>query len=266
MKVFVTGRGDRLRYHEIYKGESPVLFIHGLGCSCSSDYPAVVMSSAYPRLKTILVDLMGAGFSDKPTDIDYSGSGLVEILTEFVNSWGDLNFSIFAHSAGALVALELAERMADRVDSLILCEPGINKYGAEFLSGIVSMTMDEFVATGFKKTVGQLSDDANDSWLGSFSIYSPYAIYQWAQSVVIEDRLAWAPKFKLLKTKQKGVIISDKTAGGDFSFFTQLECAVECVSNSTHMIMHDNPDGLAMAISNLLFNPVSELHDENFKG
>jgi len=42
MKEFlVPGRTDRIRYHDLPGEGVPIVFIHGLGCASSMDYPYV---------------------------------------------------------------------------------------------------------------------------------------------------------------------------------------------------------------------------------
>lgn len=56
--------GNVLRYIDSYSGRrdfDPLVFVHGLGCASSSDYPPVVGSDSYSKSRSLLIDLMGAG-------------------------------------------------------------------------------------------------------------------------------------------------------------------------------------------------------------
>ena len=50
----------------------PVVFIHGLGCAASYDYPRVVCDPHFRRRAAILIDLPGYGYSDKPWEYGYT--------------------------------------------------------------------------------------------------------------------------------------------------------------------------------------------------
>jgi pimeloyl-ACP methyl ester carboxylesterase len=49
----------------------PLVFVHGLGCASSCDYPAVARRAALAGLRVVLLDLPGYGFSDKPASSGY---------------------------------------------------------------------------------------------------------------------------------------------------------------------------------------------------
>ena len=60
-----------IRYHNFYGKGTPLLFIHGLGCASSFDYIEVAAMLGTSQ-RIILIDLLGAGYSDKPLDFEYS--------------------------------------------------------------------------------------------------------------------------------------------------------------------------------------------------
>ncbi|WP_159440335.1 hypothetical protein [Vibrio quintilis] len=47
--LFIESCQSVLRYHDIPGEKQPVVFIHGIGCASSSDYPAVVAQSFHWR-------------------------------------------------------------------------------------------------------------------------------------------------------------------------------------------------------------------------
>ncbi|SDC53212.1 alpha/beta fold hydrolase [Paraburkholderia lycopersici] len=153
MNTFVMNdRGHTLRYQDLYSTKNalgPLVFIHGLGCASSSDYPPVAASGPYPECRSILVDLMGAGFSDKPADGKYASDAQAAVLSSFIVGQHVTEVRLFGHSAGAFIALKLAKYLPVPVDTLILCAPGLTDYGISMLSGITSMSEAQFVNGGF---------------------------------------------------------------------------------------------------------------------
>ncbi|WP_321923814.1 alpha/beta fold hydrolase [Paraburkholderia guartelaensis] len=251
----IDDRGNVLRYLDLYSGTNscvPLLLVHGLGCASSSDYPLVVGSDSYSKRRSLLIDLMGAGFSDKPEDGKYDSDTQANVLSNLVASERFTQVNIFGHSAGAFIALKLAKCLPIPVGSVILCAPGLNDYGKAMLSEITSMTEAQFATVGFPQLLAQLkAAGGNDAWLGSFSVASPHAIYQWAKSALDDNAENWLEDFARLSSN-KGVILPDTAASGEISQFEQAGCAVELVANTEHMMAYDNPDGLALAISNML--------------
>ncbi|WP_447748287.1 alpha/beta fold hydrolase [Pseudomonas nicosulfuronedens] len=244
---------DLLRWQDVYYGASPLIYIHGLGGASSSDYPRVVASDAYCRRRSWLLDLPGAGFSDKPEATLYGTTAQAQTLESWICSTAINRFSLFGHSAGAFIALKLAAAMPTKLSSLILCQPGLNEYGIAMLESITSISESEFVASGFSQLLEQLKDNGgNESWLGPFQACSAQAVYQWAGAALADyDEGRWINVLSALRTPKKAVILSDSTPLNDIRLYHQAGCRVEIVTHSGHMIAYDNPDGLAKAISNL---------------
>lgn len=214
--------GHILRYLDLYpdsNAASPLLFIHGLGCAASSDYPPVIASESYSRQRSLLIDLMGSGFSDKPDTGDYSSAAQMALLSHFIGAQAFSGVDIFGHSAGAFIALKLAQALSNRSGMLILCEPGINEYGVSMLSQITAMSEDEFVEQGFAVFLAELkAQGTNDAWLGPFSVASPHAIYQWAQSALDDNASDWIGDLARLEC-EKGVILSASATSEDIGKF-----------------------------------------------
>ena len=55
----VEGCNAILRYHDLPGSEAPIIFIHGIGCASSFDYPAVAASEYLHPHRRILVDGVG---------------------------------------------------------------------------------------------------------------------------------------------------------------------------------------------------------------
>ncbi|WP_081771505.1 alpha/beta fold hydrolase [Paraburkholderia nodosa] len=256
MNAFATDdRGNVLRYLDLYSGTNasePLLLVHGLGCASSSDYPSVVGSNSYSKCRSLLIDLMGAGFSDKPEDGTYTSDDQANVLSNLVASERFTRVNLFGHSAGAFVALKLAKCLPTELASVILCAPGLNDYGNAMLSEITSMTEAQFVAEGYSQLLAQLkAAGGNDAWLGPFSVASPHAIYQWARSALDDNAQNWLDDLARLNAK-KGVILPDTAASDEITQFEHAGCSVELVADTEHMMAYDNPDGLALSISNML--------------
>ncbi|MDB1145298.1 MAG: alpha/beta hydrolase, partial [Alcaligenaceae bacterium] len=64
----IKGTNCSIRYNDLEGEDIPIVFIHGLGCAGSFDYVEVVSQAALLSHRRIVVDLLGAGYSDKPTN------------------------------------------------------------------------------------------------------------------------------------------------------------------------------------------------------
>lgn len=63
--------GCVVRWHDLPGSGDPVVFIHGLGCASSYEYPRIVSDARFGARRAILIDLPGSGYSDKPVQYRY---------------------------------------------------------------------------------------------------------------------------------------------------------------------------------------------------
>lgn len=106
--------GNVLRWQDTFAEGEPLVYLHGLGCASSGDYPPVITAPGYPGVRSWLADLPGSGYSDRPRAGIYDSSSLAGILKAWIDATGVARIGLFGSSAGALVALQLAGSMSDR--------------------------------------------------------------------------------------------------------------------------------------------------------
>ncbi len=114
------------------KTNPPLILLHGLmGYSFSwrNTLPAVA-----PYAEAFALDMMGAGFSDRPAGIDHSMHGCAERVLRFAERLGIAEFDLLGTSHGGAVAMMAAAQCLRpeakvRVRRLILVAP-VNPYSA----------------------------------------------------------------------------------------------------------------------------------------
>lgn len=112
-EYYVEKLKSYMRYQDFSGNEVPIIFIHGLGCASSFDYPQVAAQDELVKQRRILIDLLGAGYSDKPENFDYSVASHAAYLKEFIDDIGIQEFVLFGHSLGGSIAIELANLLID---------------------------------------------------------------------------------------------------------------------------------------------------------
>jgi 4,5:9,10-diseco-3-hydroxy-5,9,17-trioxoandrosta-1(10),2-diene-4-oate hydrolase len=119
--------GYRIHYlDEGDKGAPVVVFLHGSGPGASGhsnfkgNYPALVKAG----YRCIVPDLIGYGFSDKPTDVDHPLSFFVECVRQTLDCAGIERCTVVGNSLGGAVAVGLALDYPSLVDKLVLMAPG----------------------------------------------------------------------------------------------------------------------------------------------
>lgn len=122
--------GARMRY--LRAGSGPALILlHGLmGYSFSWRY---TMPALAPYHTVYAPDMLGAGFSDRPRQIDHSVRGTALRILQFVRNLGLTSFDLLGTSRGGIVATAVAaESLASatpRVRKLMLVCP-VNPYSS----------------------------------------------------------------------------------------------------------------------------------------
>lgn len=129
-ECWTTIDGSRMRYLRAGSGP-PLLLVHGLmGYSFSWRFAIPVLA----QYATVCApDLLGAGFSDRPTDLDVTLRAQADRLLQFVDQMGWTSFDLLGTSHGGAVAMMLAavsvERSDPRLHRLILVAPA-NPYSS----------------------------------------------------------------------------------------------------------------------------------------
>lgn len=249
MKAYaLDNSGWLLRYHDLPGSEPAVIFLHGLGCAGSLDYPAVAAQPPLSAHRRIIIDLLGCGFSDKPADFGYTVTDHAAYLLDFIASLHLPRFILFGHSLGGAVALSLAALNPPGLDRLILAESNLDSGGGATSRAITAYTLDDFIRHGFSALIDENIREGNHMWAASLRAASPVATHRWAQSSIDGVTPSWREILYTLKCP-KTYIFAEKTLPDEW--LPQLEersIHIEIVPGAGHLMAQDNPAGLAAAI------------------
>jgi pimeloyl-ACP methyl ester carboxylesterase len=117
---WITLDGARMRYLRSGVG-SPLLLVHGLlGYSFSWRFAIPVLSQ---QATVYAVDMLGAGFSDRPSSLDCCLRASAARLLRFLDSMNVVSCDLLATSHGGAVAMIAAALAPERVRRLILVAP-----------------------------------------------------------------------------------------------------------------------------------------------
>src|SRR5215472_8509562 len=123
---YVNVQGGRIWYRIVGSGtHTPLLLLHG-GPGAPSYYlnPLAVLADERP---VIFYDQLGAGRSDKPTDISlWRVERFVQELSELRRALGLTQVHILGHSWGTMLALDYMMTKPTGVRSLILASPALS--------------------------------------------------------------------------------------------------------------------------------------------
>lgn len=123
---FVEIDGATVHFQEFGDASNPtLLLIHGFTAS------AYVWKTVAPELANegfhiVAVDLIGFGYSDKPSWFDYKITSQARMISRFMDRLGIGRATIVGSSYGGAVALTLALDYSERVEKLVLVDAVIN--------------------------------------------------------------------------------------------------------------------------------------------
>ena len=238
-----------LRYHDFPGEDTPILFIHGLGCAGSFDYPEVAAQDSLRNHRRILVDLLGAGYSDKPDNFSYAVNDHAEYLLEFINHLSLDSFILFGHSLGGAVALSLADQCRDRLQQIVLSESNLDKSSEGSISKhIAEFTQDEFISHGFDALVKRSLESGNGIWAASLSVWSPRAAYLISKSAAEGAEPSWRSILYSLRCPKTFIFGENSLPDPDLKILAEHGVTVEIVKQAGHSMAWENPKGLAEAI------------------
>lgn len=120
------------RYWCVGSQGSPLVLIHGIGCSVL-EWEHCIQALAHEH-RVYALDLLGCGLSAKPADAPYDVRGLAEFVLAFMDRMEIASAGLIGNSLGARVALECAALAPQRVSALVLSAP----------AGIAPSTLLEF--------------------------------------------------------------------------------------------------------------------------
>lgn len=238
-----------IRYHDFPGNDIPIMFIHGLGCAGSFDYPEVATQEALKNHRCILVDLLGAGYSDKPNDFTCTVDSHAEYLAEFVSSIGLESFILFGHSLGGAVAISLATKCRDRIDRIILSEANLDKSSEGSTSKyIAEYDMQNFLENGFKQLMHDSRQSGNEIWAAALSTWSPKAAYLISKSAAEGEEPSWRENLYALDCPKTFIFGENSLPDPDLKVLSNHKINIELVKNAGHSMAWENPQGLALAI------------------
>jgi 4,5:9,10-diseco-3-hydroxy-5,9,17-trioxoandrosta-1(10),2-diene-4-oate hydrolase len=145
--------GYELHLRETGEGP-PVVFIHGSGpgASAASNFKKNVAPIAAAGYRCVLPDMLGFGWSSKPTGLDYTLDLFATSLMELLDELAIERCVMVGNSLGGAIAMRVAILQPERVSKLVLMGPGgIESRETYFKMPGIQKMVSGFVGAGFDK-------------------------------------------------------------------------------------------------------------------
>ena len=145
-QVELVAGGVTLSSYVVGRGR-PVLLLHGLGGSKISFVP-LLAPLADARHQVIVPDMPGHGESEKPRT-EYSPRFFARVVRHLMDELGIERAAVVGNSMGGRIALELALRSPNRVESLALLDAAVPGLKWRSVIGFTRVVPTEFGAIPF---------------------------------------------------------------------------------------------------------------------
>lgn len=246
--VELEGRDCRLRFHDLDGAGVPLLFVHGLGCAGSYDYPAVAASPALADRRRLLVDLLGSGFSDRPPDFPYTVDAHADTLRALIDALSLTSVDVYGHSMGGAAAIALAALPGDRVRRLVLSEPNLEPGGGTCSRAIARYGEEEYAERGQRRIAQEAARAGDRVWAACLERSFPRAMHRAAVSLVEGSDPTWRELLVGLRMPRTVIFGARSLPDPDAERLKDLGVAVRVVPDCGHAMAWENPAGLAAAI------------------
>jgi haloalkane dehalogenase len=247
-EYLIKNLNSTIRYHDLEGDEKPILFIHGLGCTSSFDYPQAAAMNSLIKHRRVLIDLLGSGYSDKPEDFRYTMNDHARYLKEFIDDLDLTEIILYGHSMGGSIAISLAAQCTERINCLIISEANLDAGGGFFSKKIASYTETDYVKEGHGEIIAESKKDSNTKWAVGLENSYPIAINREARSLVEGQIPGWRELFYRLKIKKTFIFGENSLPEPDLEELKKHDIHIEIVKNAGHSMAWENPEGLSKAI------------------
>lgn len=197
--------------------------------------------------RSLLVDLLGHGMSDRPADFDYTLEAHADALAEALTSAGVTGAELIAHSMGGSVSIVLAARHPHLVSRLVLVDANLDPIprvpGSGGSSGIAAYSEQEFLAGGWE----EVRDRVGPHWWSTMRLAGRAALHRSAVNLTRGTVPTMRELLLDLKIPRTYLLPEDDGLLPGADALVEAGAAVIPIPNCGHNIMLDNPDAFARA-------------------
>lgn len=238
----------QVRWHDLPGHGDPLVFIHGLGCASSFEYPRVVADPAFGGRRAILIDLPGSGYSERPASFSYRTSEQAKVVVELLDKLDLQAFWLYGHSMGGSIAIEVAAQMAARVNGMAVSEPNFYPGGGIFSRQIASQDEAGFVTSGYAAMLAQ----EKTAWAGCLQSNAPWAVWRGAKSLVDGIEPTWMTLFVNFPRPKMLIFGALSLPDADEEAVRKQGIPVQVIAQAGHSMSWEQPGGLAQTLNRFI--------------
>lgn len=252
--VFYPPAQALISYH-YFAGAGPThVYLAGLGAGSTGIYPSVIYGSALARYHSLMPDVLGFGYSDRPQDFGYTVEEHADTIAFLLDKLQAGQCTVIGHSFGGAVAIVLATKRPDLVARLVLAESVLDA-ADWFHAG--TQSEEQFIASGHSAVLERfrrmLPDyaESNRGWFTMFSLAAPHAFYRTALSLVKGAQPTWREQLYRLKIPRLYLLGEMSLQMGTHRREDELPdhgVPVAVIAQAGHGMIWENPEAFVRAI------------------
>ncbi len=256
--VFLAQWQAYLRYFDLPGTEPACVYLAGLGSAASASYPRTVSEPELAVHRSILVDWLGCGYSDRPEQFSYGiddHTATIAVLLEHLRLKA---CTVIGHSMGGAVAIVLAAKWPDLVARLVLAEANLGAGGGMFSRSIAHQPEDDFYLHGYQdllqglRTTAIGGDKIAALIAGVLQMTDPLALHRTAVSLVQGTQPSWREQLYQLSIPRAYLFGVNSLPDEDAELLPTWGIQVAVVPGAGHSMMVENPTGFASVLGTIL--------------
>jgi pimeloyl-ACP methyl ester carboxylesterase len=251
--------GAYVRYLDFPGEELPLVFLHGLGCAASSDFPRVAANPVLAGHRSLLIDFFGHGYSDGPGDFGYALEDHAGTVWQLLDHLSLKGCAVFGHSMGGAVAITLAALRPDLVSRLILAEGNLDPGGGSISKSIAAQSEHEFQARGHQALLERLPAVGFITSVGPFRVCAPHGLYRSAVGLSKGTHPTMRERLYGLRMPRAYLFGEQSLPDPETERLASHGIRVVVIPKAGHAMALDNPAGVARAIRQTLDVPAASV-------
>jgi pimeloyl-ACP methyl ester carboxylesterase len=250
-----------LRYANLPGRRPPLVYLTGLGLAVWGTYDDCVVDQALGARQALLVDVLGAGFSDSPDAFSYTLEDHTVTIASLLDHLGFAGATVVAYSFGGAVAITLAALRPELVAALVLAEPNLEPGGGFLSARIARQSEETFRIVGFTELLAESyakGRAGSRSWAvtsGMMQMASPHGLHRTAVGLVKGTQPTM--RERLLALRIPRTLIRGAASGPNPREAELVAGGVRLLSvpRAGHGMMWENPPAFVAAVSAAVASP-----------
>ena len=253
LKAIFTESAQAVLHYQENNGEGPLLIlIHGLGCTGLLDYSQVAQTLALKDRHLWLIDLLGAGQSEKPRDFPYTVDAHAQVLTELIQQRSSGPVVVYGHSLGGPIALSVAEKNPESVIGILLSEANLDPSSQDQPSyKTAQLSEAEFCEWGYQRILDAAAK-AGMTWAISLATWLPQAMHRLSADAVLGGKPSWRQRLYALKCPKRFLFGEKSLPDPDTEELSRQRIEVQILHEVGHNMAYEDPDQLAQALADFI--------------